>query len=148
MFQTLHLMQSQQYDPAFRPLLQPNPSGFGTLTGPNGVTPQHQYPHMAPSPAVTTATAFYSLSQQPPPPPPPPDQPLPPLPPVTPTSGMSGVTHQGRPSSTVNPYAASSAVSLLPMNGTGNVGTMAGSTHTGKCTNEPSGLWRKECLLA
>ncbi|VDO03981.1 unnamed protein product [Rodentolepis nana] len=112
MLQTLHLMQQQQtasgYDPNLRPLLQNvSAQGFGTL-GQNG----------APPPMF-----------QVPPPPPPPDQPLPPLPPITPTSGASGTQqHHQRPSSTVNPYAASSAVSIFANGGNGT--TMITSTHT------------------
>ncbi|VDL59255.1 unnamed protein product [Hymenolepis diminuta] len=118
MLQTLHLMQQQQqqqqtasgYDSTLRPLLQNfSAAGFATL-GSNGAPP--------------------SMFQIPPPPPPPPDQPLPPLPPITPSSGTSGTQqHHQRPSSTINSYAASSAVSIFA-NG-GNGATMITSTHTG-----------------
>lgn len=119
MLQTLHLMQQQQqqqqtasgYDSTLRPLLQNfSAAGFATL-GSNGAPP--------------------SMFQVPPPPPPPPDQPLPPLPPITPSSGTSGTQqHHQRPSSTINPYAASSAVSIFANGGNGT--TMITSTHTGK----------------
>ncbi|VDD74335.1 unnamed protein product [Mesocestoides corti] len=126
MLQTLHMMhqpQTSTYDPAFRPLLQPS-SGFGTLSANGGAS------QLTASGNAAAASSFYQPSARPPPPP---DQPLPPLPPITPTSGMSCWTH--RPSSTVNPYAASSAVSMISngMNvGLGGGGApMVASTHTG-----------------
>ncbi|KAM3175174.1 hypothetical protein ACTXT7_009048 [Hymenolepis weldensis] len=122
MLQTLHLMQQQHqkqqtvsgYDSTLRPLLQNfSAAGFATL-GPSGAPP--------------------SMFQVPPPPPPP-DQPLPPLPPITPTSGTSGTQqHHQRPSSTINPYAASSAVSIFANGGNGT--TMITSTHTGIGINQ------------
>ena len=127
MLQTLHLMQQQKqqqqqqtpqlssYDPSFRPLIQSN-SGFGTLSVNGGAA------------HLTTAASYFPPPPQPPPPPP--DQPLPPLPPITPTSGVSCGTH--RPSSTVNPYAASSAVSILANGGAVATTPMIASTHTGE----------------